>query len=109
MVSALTTVINCCSHWCDFSETRWTKVGLCGRICLRNLSIGVEKLAALAMDHDAVSRWHLGGFHKRCNSAARSYLVVAALAARSSEAMLFEFMQDDRFLLSSDRCWVVMQ
>ena len=66
-------------------------------------------MAALAMDHDAVSRWHLGGFHKRCNSAVRSYLGVAALAARPSEAMLFELMQDDRFLLSSDKCWAVMQ
>ena len=109
MMSALTIVIHFCLHWSDFSETQWTKVGLRGRYFLGSLCIGVDMLVRLAMQHDAVCKWHLGGFNKRCSSAVRSYLCVAALAARPSEGMLFELMQDDRFLLKSDECWQVLQ
>ena len=61
------------------------------------------------MRQDAVCKWHLGGFNKRCNAFVRQYLAIAALSARPSEAMLFELMQDDRFLLHHDKCWQVMQ
>jgi len=95
-------------HWTDFSETRWTKVGLCGRYFLRSLCIGIDKLAYLAMKHDAVCKWHLGGFSKRCGDSVRQYLATAALSARPSEAMIFELMEDDRFLLTHDRCLEVL-
>ena len=109
MVNIVTTVIHFCLHWCDFSETRWTKVGLCGRMFLRSLCIGVEVLAKLAMKHDAVCKWHLAGFGKRCTPAVRNYLAVAALAGRPSEAMLLKLMKDDRFLLHHARCWEIVQ
>ena len=104
-ISAVTTLLHACLHWVDFSETRWTKVGMCGRYFLRSLLMGVDKLAHLAMRHDAVCKWHLGGFVKRCSPPVRQYLAIAALSARPSEGMLFELMQDDRFLLKHDVCW----
>ena len=48
-VEPLTTVIHYCLKWCDFSDTRWTKVGLCGRLYLRSVLIGVDGLVDLAM------------------------------------------------------------
>ena len=108
-VKAVTTVIHFCLHWCDFSETRWTKVGLCGRMFLRSLCIGVDVLVKLAMKHDAVCKWHLGGFGKKCSPAVRNYLAVAALAGRPSEGMLMKLMKDDRFLLHHARCLDILQ
>ena len=54
-INALTTVIHYCLKWCDFSDTRWTKVGLCGRLYVRSVLIGVDGLVDLAMKSDAVS------------------------------------------------------
>ena len=78
-------------------------------VCLRSLCIGIDKLVYLAMRHDAVCKWHVRGFHKRCSAAVRQYLSIAALSARPSEAMLFELMQDDHFLLKHDGCWQVLR
>ena len=108
-ISAVTTLLHCCLHWVDFSETRWTKVGMCGRYFVRSLLMGVDRLVYLAMRHDAVCNWHLGGFVKRCSGPVRQYLAIAAFAARPSEGMLFELMQDDRFLLKHEACWQVVQ
>ena len=104
-VKALTTVIHYCLKWCDFSETRWTKVGLCGRLYLRSVLIGVDCLVDLAMKNDAVCKWHLSGYKKRCSPAVRRYLGVAAASGRPSECMLLDLMEDDRFLLHADRMW----
>ena len=109
MMSCLKTVIHCCLRWVDFSETRWTKVGLCSRYFTRSLLIGIDKLVPLAMKHDGVCKWHLGGFNKKCSASVRQYLAIAALSARPSEAMLFELMQDDRFLLNHGRCWQALR
>ena len=88
MMTAVKTCLHFCMHWTDFSETRWTKVGVCGRYFFRSLCIGIDKLAYLAMKHDAVCKWHLGGFSKRCGDSVRQYLATAALSARPSEAMI---------------------
>ena len=103
MMSALTTVIHVCLHWCDFSETRRTKLGLCGRYFLRSLCIAVDQLVRLAVQHDSVCKCHLGGFNKRCSAAVMHYLSVVVLSGRPSEGMLLELMQDYRFLLKSDK------
>ena len=104
MMTALTTCIHACMHWTDFSETRWTKVGVCARQFLKSLCIGIDKISHLAMGNDAVCKWHLGGFHKKCSGPVRLYLATAALSARPTEAMLLELLEDDRFLLKHDRC-----
>ena len=95
-------------RWTDFSETRWTKVGQSGRFFLRSLCIGIDKIAKLASDNDAVSNWHLNGF-KRATSEVRLYLALAAAAARPSEALLLELMEDDRLLLHADKYWEVLE
>ena len=109
MVSAVTTVIHFCLHWVDFSETRWTKVGVCGRLFLRSLCIGVEKIQELACKHDAVCKYHLAGFQKRCDASVKQYLAIAALSARPSEGMLLDLLEDDRFLLRHEACRQIIQ
>ena len=103
-VGAVTTILRYCLKWVDFSETRWTKVGEAGRMYLRSLLVGVDGLVKLTEQNDAVCRWHLAGYFKRCSKSVRVYLAVAAAAGRPSESMLFDMMQDDRFLQRSDHC-----
>lgn len=107
-MAALKTIINYCLRFCDFSDTRWTKVGVCGRFWVRALVIGVDKLVELAMKDDAVCRYHLKGYQKKCTPQVRTYLAVAACAARPSETMLIELLEDDRFLADPNRYWQVM-
>ena len=104
-VKAITTVLHYCLKWCDFSDTRWTKVGLCGRLYIRSVLVGVEGLVDLAMKNDAVCKWHLNGYKKKCSPAVRRYLGVAAASGRPSECFLLELLEDDRFLLHADRMW----
>ena len=80
-IGALTTSINYYLRWCDVSDTRWTKVGLCGRFYLRSLIIGIDRLVDLAVKNDAVCTWHFSGFTKKCSTSVRTYLAVAACAA----------------------------
>ena len=107
-IAAITTCIKDCMRWTDFSETRWTRVGQSGSFFLRSLCIGIDKIAKLASDTDALSNWHLNGF-KRATSEVRLYLALAAAAARPSEALLLELMEDDRLLLHADKYWEVLE
>ena len=75
---------------------------------LRALMVGVDQLVQFAEANDVVCKWHLAGYRKKGNAVVRLYVCVAALAARPSEGMLLELMQDDRFLLHADRCWTVL-
>ena len=104
----VTTVINMCIRQCDFSDTRWVKVGRCGRNYVRSLIVGIDKLVELAMRSDAICKYHLGGYQRKCSSTVRTYLTVAACASRPSETLLLELLHDDRFLLHSQRYWQVM-
>ena len=70
-VACLTTVINYCLRFCDFSDTRWCKVGVCGRYYVRSLLVGVDKLVELAMKADAIAKWPLAGYHT--NDAAHQF------------------------------------
>ena len=108
-IESITVCIKHCMKWCDFSETRWTKVGECGRMFLKALLVGVDRIAAIACKNSAISKWHLNGFVKKATSSVRLYLGVSALAGRPSESMLLELMSDDRFLLYSDKIWEVLQ
>ena len=45
---SVSTLIKYCLSWLDFSDTRWCKVGKCGRLFLRSLMIGVDKIVKLA-------------------------------------------------------------
>ena len=107
-VACLKTVINCCLRFCDFSDTRWVKVGQCGRFFLKGLLIGLDKLVDLAMKNDSVCKWHLAGYHKKCNINVKTYLTTAAFASRPSESMLLDVLEDDRFLMRSERCWQIV-
>ena len=70
--------------------------------------MGIDKIAELAVKNDAVCKWHLGGYSRQCSSAVRQYLATAALAARPSESMLMELLEDDRFLLKHQQCLDVL-
>ena len=107
-VHIVTTIIHYCLRWCDFSDTRWTKCGLCGRLWLRSLMIGIDSLVDLTMQNDAVSKWQLNGYKRKCSASARKYLAVCAAAGRPSESMLLELLEDDRFLLHADKLWDVL-
>ena len=42
-IDSVSTLIKYCLSWVDFSDTRWCKVGECGRLFVRSLMIGVIK------------------------------------------------------------------
>ena len=107
-ISAVECCIKYCMRWAVFSETRWAKVGLCGRYFLRSLFVGIDHIAKLTMDNDKVSNWHLNGF-KKGTAPTRLYLGVAAASGRASEVGLLQLMTDDRLLIHSEACWAVME
>ena len=104
-IGAVRTVLLYCLRFCDFSDTRWCGVGRCARYYMRALLVGVGRMVQMAFDNDAVVKWHLAGYKKRCTREVRVYLGVASLSARPSESMLLELFEDDRFLLHCDRLW----
>ena len=106
---AITVCIKHCMRWCDFSETRWTKVGECGRLFMKSLLVGADNLVAIACNNSAVSQWHLNGFIRKASSSVRLYLGVAAVAAKATESMLLDLMEDDRFLIHEAKCWQTME
>ena len=107
-INMVTTVVRYCMHWVDFSDTRWCKVGQCGRLYLRSLMVGIDHLVQLAVANDAVSKWHLNGYMKFGSVSAKTYLAVAACAGRPSESFLLELLEDDRFLIHHARYWQVL-
>ena len=105
---AVTTLLRYCIGFVDFGETRWTKVGLAGRLFLRALLVGLDGLVKLSEQNDAICKWHLAGYFKRSTKAVRVYSAVAAVAGRPTESVLFDLMQDDRFLQRADHCWEIL-
>ena len=108
-INSVKTVIQYSLKWCDFSDTRWTKVGLCGRLYMRSLLVGVDAIVNITCKNCGVSKWHLGGYNKRSLGPVRTYLCVAGCAGRPSESLLFDIMEDDRFLIHHEHCWQTVQ
>ena len=108
-ISAVTTVVRYCCKWIDFSETRWVKVGQSGRLYLRSELVGIDGLVKLTEQNDAICKWHLNGYRTHGKPSVRLYLATSALAARPSESVLLDLLEDDRFLLRSDHCWKILQ
>ena len=106
--SCVSTLIMYTLKFTDFSETRWTKVGEAGRSYLLALMCGVDGLAGLTAQSDAICKWHLAGYKKRSSKASRLYLSVAAAAARPTENLLLDLMSDDRFLQRIDNSWDIV-
>ena len=107
-IEAVTTIIHYCLKWVDFSDTRWTKVGQCSRLYIRSLAIGVDEIVKIAERNDAICKWHLNGYNRRCSASVRRYLAVAAIAGRPSESLIIELFEDDRFLMHCDRYWEIL-
>jgi hypothetical protein len=107
-IGCMTTVVTYCLSFVDFSDTRWVKVGTCGRRYARALMIGVDQLVQIAEADDGVAKWHLAGYNKKSSAAVRLYLCVAAFGSRPSEGLLVELMEDDRLLLHADVYWNVL-
>ena len=108
-IDAVTTVVRYCLKWVDFSETRWVKVGSAGRLYLRSLLVGIDGLVQLTEQNDAICKWHLNGYRNYGSPDVRLYLATAALAARPSESVLVDLMEDDRYLLRHEHCWTILQ
>ena len=104
-IGAVRAVVLYCLRFCDYSDTRWCGVGRCGRFYIRALLVGLDRMVEMALDNDAVVKWHLGGYKKRSTRDVRVYLGVVSLSARPSESMLLELFEDDRFLLHCDAMW----
>ena len=104
-IATVTTVIHYGLKWVGFSDTRWTKVGQCGRLYLRSVAIGVDEVVKMAQRSDAICGWHLNGYSRKCTAPVRRYLAVAACAGRPSETLLLDFMRDDRFLKHCHKTW----
>lgn len=77
-IQAVTPCIKSCMHWVDFSETRRTKVGQCGRLFLRSMFVGIENVAQLASHNDVLFKWHLNGFCRKSPGPVRMYLAIVA-------------------------------
>ena len=73
----ITTVVQYCLSFVDLSETRWVKVGTCGRRYVRALMIGVDKLVEIAEADDGVVKWHLGGYERKSSPAVRGCICVS--------------------------------
>ena len=108
-ISSVTTVVQYCLKWCDFSDTRWTAVGLCGRLYLRSLMVGIDKIVNITCTNDGVTKWHFNGYTGKSSGSVRTYLAVAACAGRLSESLLLDLMEDDRFPIHHERCWQIVQ
>ena len=102
-IGAVTTVVRYCLKWVDYSDTRWTKVGQAGWLYLRSLLVGIDGLVKLTEQNDAVCRWHLAGYSKKCSESVRVYLALAAAAGRPSESMLIKLMEYNRYLTRAGR------
>ena len=70
-IDSISVCIKHCMRWCDFSETRWTKVGQCSRLLLKSLLVGVDSIVDIAAADSAVSKWHLNGFIKKSSHSVR--------------------------------------
>eukprot|EP00969_Alexandrium_andersonii_P073476 3241095-Alexandrium_andersonii.AAC.1 len=81
----------------SWSETRWVKIGRCGRMFLRGLAVGIEGIVQVAQQDDCISKYRLGGF-ERLSGEVRLLLAVAGFAARPVEAVQLELLRDDRLL-----------
>mgnify|MGYP000178891951 CR=1 FL=1 len=97
----------CWRKWVGVSGTSGAKVGESCRWCVRSVCVGIEPIVKLAEGNSAVINWHLNGF-KKATSDVRLYLALVAAAARPSEALLLELMEDDRLLLHADKYWEVL-
>ena len=84
-------------RWVDYIDARWVTTGLCGRRFIASLLAGLDRIHALAIEDDNIWKFHLNGFTKATPSV-RSYLAIAAFAAYPCEALLEEFLEDDRLL-----------
>ena len=105
--NALEVVSGCVMYllrWVSFSETRWAKVGTCGRLWIRSLAIGLASLHRLAMEDGNVSHYHLSGYSK-LNLPARRLLAVAAFAPLAAESTLLALFEDDRLLRRAEELW----
>ena len=107
-IDCVTTVIQYCLRFVDFSETRWCKVGESGRLFTRASLVGLDQLVKLTEKNDAVCCWHLRGYTTKGSDSVRLYLAVASLAARPTETMLLSTLEDDRFLLHADEWWSLL-
>ena len=90
--------------WCSFSETRWAKVGVCGRRYIGSLCAGIDRLHQICMGDPHITRYHLSGYGK-ADKHARSLLCTAAYSALPSESLLLELFEDDRYLRRSEALW----
>ncbi len=87
-----------------FSETRWAKVGVCGRRYIASLCGGIDRLHEICMGDPHITKYHLSGYSK-ADKRARSLLCTAAYSALPSESLLLELFEDDRYLRSSEAVW----
>jgi hypothetical protein len=97
-LDALATIGMCvryCLRFMDFSDTRWGKVGVVGRLFCRAWCVGLQRLYKLVVGDNDVSMYGISGF-SRCNLDTRMYLVMAGLSVRAVEGFIVELLEDDR-------------
>ena len=107
---AIDTISTCLLYllsWCSFSETRWAKVGVCGRRYIASLCGGIDRLHEICMGDPNITKYHLSGYSK-ADKRARSLLCTAAYSALPSESLLLELFEDDRYLRRSEDLWHVV-
>jgi len=78
-----------------FSSSRWVSVGCSCRSLVASLLTGLESLVAKIRADPVASDWNIHGFGK-LSADARHFMVLAAMVAYPSDALLSELMEDAR-------------
>ena len=85
-----------CLRWFLWSLTRWCRVGLCARMYLRSVTVGVDRIYQLCVDAH-LSMWDLHMYSHATTEVGRLF-AVAAFSTWAAEKALLLLLEDDRLL-----------
>eukprot|EP00974_Lingulodinium_polyedra_P046797 4484952-Lingulodinium_polyedra.AAC.1 len=87
-----------------WSDSRWLTVGVCSRIMVAALALGVEDLVTFISLDERPSLFYLNGFN-RLEPRGKNFMVQASMVSRVSEGVLAELMSDARVALRYPDLW----
>jgi len=88
-------------QWLNWSDTRWGRMPVCGRLWLRSKAVGLEYVVSLVKDDTRSSsdKEYIGGYKRFLTKEVEKLFCTAALGLKPLEYGLAVLMKDDRFLL----------
>ena len=92
------------SSWVNFSDTRFGKVGSCGRRWLISQAMGYGEIYEIIYANPKISKYHSSGY-RRMQQPERLLLTTASFSTYPVESFILEMLEDDRFYLRADSLW----